>query len=506
MPQDSLKTFFSALDTALQSVTSDAAHATAPAAGVIRSVKDGIIHVEGLPGLKMGEVLRIVGTRIHALVMQVERDMAYAILLESSDDVREGFAAESQGRFLTISAHESMLGRVVDPLGNVIDGGSPLKGGKEMKLEASAPGVMDRAPVSEPLQTGIIAIDSLIPIGRGQRELIIGDRQTGKTTVAIDAILNQRGQNVMCIYVSVGQRESRTAEVVRTLKEHGALEYTIVVSASASQSAIMQFLAPYAGAAIGEYFMNQGKDALIIYDDLSKHAVAYREMSLLLRKPPGREAYPGDVFYIHSRLLERAAKLSPERGGGSLTALPIVETQAGDVSAYIPTNVISITDGQIFLESSLFYQGVRPAINVGISVSRVGSAAQTKAMKKVSGTIKLDLAQYYELAAFSQFSSELDPVTKQQLARGERVVESLKQRPYHPYRLWQEVVVLRAATKGYLDALPRERVTETLSAMLDVFDARSQDIVVEIESTKAWSDELAARIDAALETFFANVS
>lgn len=500
MKHDSLNTFFSALDTALKTV--DQEQAVPAQAGLIRSVKDAIIHVEGMPGLKMGEVLQVMGTSSHALVMQVERDMAYAVLLEGSEGVREGLAAMSQNRFLTISVDESRLGRVVDPLGHAIDGGADLVGGKTMPLEAPAPSVMERSPVNQPVQTGILAIDALIPVGRGQRELIIGDRQTGKTTVAIDAILNQKGQDMICIYVAIGQRESKTAQVVQTLKDHGALDYTIVVSAGASNPAIMQFLAPYAGAAIGEYFMHQGKDALIIYDDLSKHAVAYREMSLLLRKPPGREAYPGDVFYIHSRLLERAAKLSEARGGGSLTALPIVETQANDVSAYIPTNVISITDGQIFLESSLFYQGIRPAMNVGISVSRVGSSAQTKVMKKVSGTIKLDLAQYYELAAFSQFSSELDATTKQQLTRGERVVEALKQKAHRPYALWQEVVVLRAATAGYLDALKREDVATSVEEMLELFSARSPEIVQEIQEKKAWNDALAASVDAALGAFF----
>ena len=501
MNQDSLNDFFSALDSALKTV--DATTISSPKAGMIRSVKDGIIHVEGLPGLKMGEVIRVVGTQTHALVMQVERDAAYAILLEGAEGIREGLAAETQNRFLTISADESMLGRVVDPLGVILDGGAALKVGKPMLLESLAPSVMERAPVNQPVQTGILAIDALIPVGRGQRELIIGDRQTGKSTVAIDTILNQRDQNMVCIYVAIGQREAKTAQVVQTLKEHGALDYTIVVSAGASSSAIMQFLAPYAGAAIGEYFMRKGKDALVIYDDLSKHAVAYREMSLLLRKPPGREAYPGDVFYIHSRLLERAAKLDQAYGGGSLTALPIVETQANDVSAYIPTNVISITDGQIFLESSLFYQGIRPAMNVGISVSRVGSSAQTKPMKKVSGTVKLDLAQYYELAAFSQFSSELDATTKQQLTRGERVVEALKQKAHRPYKLWEEVVILRAATAGYLDALPKEETGNAIMEMLDIFSVRAPEAVQELMQKQAWNDELSSKIDQTLKAFFA---
>lgn len=501
MNQDSLKQFFTVLDTAMKTVERDAG--APPRAGIIRSVKDSILHIQGMSGLKMGEVLRIVGTSQHALVMQVERDEAYAIVLESVEGIREGVAIESQNRFLAIAVNESLLGRVVDPLGMPIDGGMALREeGKQMMLEAAAPGVMMRSPVCQPVQTGILAIDALIPVGRGQRELIIGDRQTGKTTVAIDTILNQRDQNMVCIYVAIGQRESKTAQVVETLRQQGALEYTVVVSAGASSSAMMQFLAPYAGAAIGEYFMQQGKDALVIYDDLSKHAVAYRELSLLLRKPPGREAYPGDVFYIHSRLLERAAKLDEAFGGGSLTALPIVETQANDVSAYIPTNVISITDGQIFLESSLFYQGIRPAMNVGISVSRVGSSAQTKVMKKVSGTVKLDLAQYYELAAFSQFSSELDATTKKQLVRGERVVEALKQKANHPYALWQEVVVLRAASTGALDGVARDKVSQSLTELLELIEIQSPALVKELMEKKAWSDELAVQVDELIKRFF----
>jgi F-type H+-transporting ATPase subunit alpha len=505
MSTTSLTAFFSALDTALQTVPATGDASLVRRAGVIRSVKDGILLIDGISGVKMGEVLRVVGTQIHALVMQVERDSVFAIVLERGEGIREGLAVESQNRFLAIPVRKSMLGRVVDAFGEAIDGGAAFTdAATPMMLEASAPGVMERSPVHQPVQTGILAIDALIPIGRGQRELIIGDRQTGKTTVAIDAILNQRDQNMICIYVAIGQRESKTAEVVRTLKAHGALGYTIIVSAGASSSAISQFLAPYAGAAIGEYFMKQGKDALVIYDDLSKHAVAYREVSLLLRKPPGREAYPGDVFYIHSRLLERAAKLDESLGGGSLTAIPIVETQANDVSAYIPTNVISITDGQIFLESSLFNQGIRPAMNVGISVSRVGSAAQTKIMKKVSGTIKLDLAQYYELAAFSQFSSELDATTKQQLTRGERVVEALKQKAHKPYTLWQEVVVVRAATGGHLDAIPKQEVGKVLEEVLDLFEIQAATTVAAIMQEKALTDEIGQAIEAFLKHFFAS--
>lgn len=499
MSQDSLKSFFSAFDVALKTVEPTAG---SQRAGLIRSVKDGILHIEGLHEAKLGEMIRVVGTSIHALVMQVERDGVFAIALESTQGLREGLSVESEGKFLSINVHESMLGRVVNPLGGVEDEGGTINEGKLMLLESQAPSVMERSAVDTPVQTGLLAIDALIPIGRGQRELIIGDRQTGKTTVAVDAILNQKGQDMVCVYVAIGQRESKTAEVVRLLKDRGALHYTIVVTAGASSSAIMQFLAPYAGCAIGEYFMSKGLDVLVVYDDLSKHAVAYREMSLLLRKPPGREAFPGDVFYIHSRLLERAAKLDEKHGGGSLTALPIVETQANDVSAYIPTNVISITDGQIFLESSLFYQGIRPAMNVGISVSRVGSAAQTKTMKKVSGTAKLDLAQYYELAAFSQFASELDATTKKQLTRGERVVEALKQRAHETYPLWREVVVLRSASLGLLDRFKREQVTNILRDLANVFELSHADIVKEIQETRGWSDEFAARLDSALKQYF----
>jgi F-type H+-transporting ATPase subunit alpha len=507
MSKDSLSSFFSALDANLRRIEkTPLGEAGMKGTGIIRSVKDGVVHIDGLPGLKMGEVLHIVGTELNALVMQIERDTAYGILIEGATGVREGMAIQSTNRFLDISVDESWLGRVIDPLGTVLDGGAALKPGKNMPLEAVAPSVMERSSVNQSVHTGILSIDALIPIGRGQRELIIGDRQTGKTTVALDAILSQRGKNMICIYVAIGQRESKTAQVVRTLQEHGALDYTVVVSAGAASSAILQFLAPYAGAAVGEYFMHKGKDALIIYDDLSKHAVAYREMSLLLRKPPGREAYPGDVFYIHSRLLERAAKLDEKHGGGSLTALPIVETQANDVSAYIPTNVISITDGQIFLETSLFNQGIRPAMNVGISVSRVGSSAQTKIMKKVSGTVKLELAQYYELAAFSQFSSELDATTKQQLTRGERIVEALKQKPHQPYALWQEVLVVRAATGGHLDAVKRDQVTSTLQDLLTTIEHSSKELVERIEKERALSDDLSAEIEQALKAFFTNAA
>ncbi|MCC6563638.1 F0F1 ATP synthase subunit alpha, partial [Candidatus Uhrbacteria bacterium] len=360
---ESLKTFLSALDEALKSVPAEAERSRA---GLVESCRDGVVRVSGMPGLRMGEVIRIEDADVDALVMEVDRDGGLAVVLQPSERVREGLAAMSDGRFLTLGVGDKLIGRVVDPIGRVLDGKGEVKGTKPAPLETLAPDVMARAPVSEPVQTGILAIDALIPIGRGQRELIIGDRQTGKTTVAIDTILNQKGQDMVCVYVAIGQREAKTAQVVRTLEEHGALDYTVVVDASASSPAVLQYLAPYAGAAIGEYFMKKGKHALVVFDDLSKHAVAYREISLLLRKPPGREAYPGDVFYLHSRLLERAAKLNADHGSGSLTALPIIETQAGDVSAYIPTNVISITDGQIYLETDLFYQGIRPAISVGL--------------------------------------------------------------------------------------------------------------------------------------------
>ncbi|MCK9361013.1 F0F1 ATP synthase subunit alpha [Patescibacteria group bacterium] len=491
---ESLKTFLSALDEALKSVPAEAERSRA---GLVESCRDGVVRVSGMPGLRMGEVIRIEDADVDALVMEVDRDGGLAVVLQPSERVREGLAASSDGRFLTLGVGDKLVGRVVDPLGRAVDGKGEVKGTKSAPLETLAPDVMARAPVSEPVQTGILAIDALIPIGRGQRELIIGDRQTGKTTVAIDTILNQKGQDMICVYVAIGQREAKTAQVVRTLEEHGAMDYTVVVDAPASSPAVLQYLAPYAGAAIGEYFMKKGKHALMVFDDLSKHAVAYREVSLLLRKPPGREAYPGDVFYLHSRLLERAAKLSPENGGGSLTALPIIETQAGDISAYIPTNVISITDGQIFLESTLFYRGIRPAINVGASVSRVGGAAQTHIMKKSSGTAKLDLAQYAELAAFSQFASELDAATKKQLVRGERVVEALKQKANRPLALWQEVAVLWAATKGHLDEVPKLQVVGKIEAYLQSFEARFPELVSMIMEKQELSDEAKAGLDKA---------
>lgn len=399
---------------------------------------------------------------------------------------------ESAGIDLAVNVSEDVIGRIVDPFTQPLDDGKALKKGKTMDVEKIAPGVMTRQSVDTPVQTGILSIDSMIPIGRGQRELIIGDRQTGKTQIALDTIINQADQNMVCIYVSIAQREGKLKQIYETLKKNGAMDYTVIVSAPASSSASMQYLAPYTGSAIAEYFLEQGRDVLIVYDDLSKHAVAYREISLLLRRPPGREAYPGDVFYIHSRLLERAVKLNEKHGGGSITALPIIETQAGDVSAYIPTNVISITDGQVFLEADLFNKGIKPAINVGISVSRVGGAAQTKIMKKISGTLKTDLAQYYELEAFSQFSSDLDEGTKRTLKRGKIIVEALKQKQNSPYKLWQEVVITYAATSGDLEKYEINEVTTKIADLLSYFETNCKDIVKQIETEKALSDDIKA--------------
>lgn len=470
--------------------------------GVIESYKDGVIAIKGLSNLMMSEIVEIEGADALALVMNIERGTAYALVLQASPKVKEGLFVKSTSEFLTIPVGDSIIGRVVDPTGKTLDGKGEYKSDKNMRLESPAPDVMARKSVHQPVQTGIAAIDSLVPIGRGQRELIIGDRQTGKTTVALDTIINQKDEDMICVYVSIAQREGKTAQVVKTLEEHGAMDYTVVVSAPAASSAVMQFLAPYAGVSIAEYFMAKGKDVVVVYDDLSKHAVAYREMSLLLRRPPGREAYPGDVFYLHSRLLERAAKLNEDNGGGSITALPIIETQANDVSAYIPTNVISITDGQIFLQSDLFNKGIRPAINVGISVSRVGGSAQTNVMKKVSGSVKLDLAQYYELEAFSQFASELDEATKAKLTRGRRVVEALKQKQNQPYKLWQMTFVLYAASNGYLDSTEADEVTEKLRSFLTHIEANHADMVKEIQTNKKMTDEVKEALKSISESYF----
>ncbi|MFA6694065.1 MAG: F0F1 ATP synthase subunit alpha, partial [Bacillota bacterium] len=424
--------------------------------GTVLQVGDGIARVWGLSNAMNGELLEFLthdGSPVYGMVLNLEEDNVGAVLLGSDVGIREGSTVRRLNRIVEVPVGDALLGRVVNPLGLPIDAKGPIDTTHYRPVENVAPGIIERRPVFEPLQTGIKSIDSMFPIGRGQRELIIGDRQTGKTAIAIDTIINQKGQDVICIYVAIGQKASTVSNVVAKLREHDALDYSIVIAATASETAPLQYIAPYAGCAMGEHFMHQGKHVLIIYDDLSKHAVAYRAMSLLLRRPPGREAYPGDVFYLHSRLLERAAKLTDELGGGSMTALPIIETQAGDVSAYIPTNVISITDGQIFLESELFFAGFRPAVNVGISVSRVGGKAQIKAIKKVAGRLKLDLSQYEELKAFTQFGSEVDKATKDLLARGERIMEVLKQDQYSPMEIAKQVVVFFAANNGYLDSI-----------------------------------------------------
>ncbi|MDI9477722.1 MAG: F0F1 ATP synthase subunit alpha, partial [Bacillota bacterium] len=422
--------------------------------GTVLTVGDEIAHVFGLDDVMSGELLEF-PNNVYGMALNLEEDNVGCVLLGDETLVKEGDIVKKTGRVVEVPVGEALLGRVVNPLGQPLDGKGVIKTESTRPIESTAPGIVDRQPVDTPLQTGIKAIDSMIPIGRGQRELIIGDRQTGKTAIAIDTIINQKGQDVICIYVAIGQKASTVAEIAERLAQHNALDYTIIVSATASQPASLQYIAPYAGCAIGEYFMyEQNRDVLVIYDDLSKHAVAYRTLSLLLRRPPGREAYPGDVFYLHSRLLERAARLSDEIGGGSLTALPIIETQAGDISAYIPTNVISITDGQIYLEGELFFAGIRPAVNVGISVSRVGGAAQTKAMKKVAGTLRLDLSQYRELEAFAQFGSDLDQATQRRLNRGERIVEVLKQPQYSPMNVEDQVLIIYTATRGHLDDIP----------------------------------------------------
>jgi F-type H+-transporting ATPase subunit alpha len=462
--------------------------------GTVLQVGDGIARIYGLTNVESGELIEFEnGAR--GIVLNLEEDNVGAVLLDPSGDLKEGSSVKRTGRIAAIRAGEGMLGRVVNTLGEPIDGKGPIQGDLyEMPIERKAPGVIYRQPVSEPLQTGIKAIDAMIPIGRGQRELIIGDRQTGKTTVAIDTIINQRefyeaGEPVFCIYVAVGQKGSTVAGIVKTLEENGALPYTVVVAATASDPAPLQFYAPFTGAAIGEFFRDTGRAALVVYDDLSKQAVAYREVSLLLRRPPGREAYPGDVFYLHSRLLERAAKLSDALGEGSMTALPIIETQGGDVSAYIPTNVISITDGQVFLSADLFNSGIRPAINVGISVSRVGSAAQIKAMKQVAGTLKLELAQFAELEAFSQFASDLDQATQNQLARGARLRELLKQAQSQPLSVDQQVATIYTGTQGYLDDLQVGQVRSFLSGLRDYLKTNKPKFGEEVNSSKKFSPE-----------------
>lgn len=468
--------------------------------GTVLQVGDGIARIYGLDKVMSGELLEFAEGTI-GIALNLEEDNVGAVLMGEGRDIQEGSAVTATGRIAQIPVGEAMLGRVVDALARPIDGKGDVKTTDSRLLESPAPGIIARRSVCEPMQTGITAIDSMIPIGRGQRELIIGDRQTGKTSIAIDTIINQKGEDVICVYVAIGQKASTVAQVVGTLEEKGAMDYTIVVAANASDSATLQYLAPYTGATLAEYFMYKGKHTLVIYDDLSKQAQAYRQMSLLLRRPPGREAYPGDVFYLHSRLLERAAKLNDELGGGSMTALPVIETQAGDVSAYIPTNVISITDGQIFLSSDLFNSGLRPAVNAGISVSRVGSAAQTKAMKKVAGKVKLELAQYAELAAFSQFASDLDQATRNQLERGKRLQELLKQPQNSPLQLFEQVAVIYAGINGYLDEIPVEKVV-TFAAGLREYLKNSKPKYVEIvQGKKLLDDEAEGLLKEAIAEF-----
>jgi F-type H+-transporting ATPase subunit alpha len=474
--------------------------------GTVLEVKDGIARIYGLTSAMAGEMLEFTssetGERITGLALNLEEDNIGAVIFGDYLQLREGDEVRRTARVLEVPVGPALVGRVVDALGRPVDGLGPLKTSASRKVEVIAPGIIKRQPVKEPLQTGIKAIDSMIPIGRGQRELIIGDRGTGKTAIAIDTIINQKGQGVTCVYVAVGQKNSTVAAVVERLKEHGAMDYSIVVVASASEPAPMQYIAPYSGCTMAEYFMYEEKQAtLCIYDDLSKQAAAYRQLSLVLRRPPGREAYPGDVFYLHSRLLERAAKLADELGGGSLTALPIIETQAGDVSAYIPTNVISITDGQIFLETDLFYSNVRPAVNAGISVSRVGGNAQIKAMKQVAGRLRLDLAQYRELEAFAQFGSELDPATQRQLARGERIVEVLKQRQYQPMPVEQQVAILFAVTNGFLDDVAVERIQAWEKGFHEFMAAQYREIGEELRTRKTLSEDLTARLRRAIEEY-----
>jgi F-type H+-transporting ATPase subunit alpha len=468
--------------------------------GTVITVGDGIAKVFGLDNVMSGELLEFPGG-LMGMALNLEEESVGAVLMGDDSKIREGDIVKRTKRIAEVPVGDAIVGRVVDGIGQPIDGKGPIVSKEHRLIEVIAPGIVKRQSVREPLQTGLKAVDAMIPIGRGQRELIIGDRQTGKTAVAIDTIINQKGQNVICIYVAIGQKRSTVAQVVKTLQEHGAMDYTIIVSATASDPAPLQFIAAYTGCTIGEYFRDKGGHALIVYDDLSKQATAYRQLSLLLRRPPGREAYPGDVFYLHSRLLERAAKLSDKLGGGSLTALPIIETQAGDVSAYIPTNVISITDGQIFLEADLFYSGVRPAINVGISVSRVGGSAQIKAMKQVAGTLRLDLAQFRELAAFAQFGSDLDKATLAQLNRGSRMVELLKQDQYVPMSVEQQILVIFAGTNGYVDDVPVNAVKRFESEMLKFAASKYADLLKDIATKKQIDDELRSRVKAAIEEF-----
>lgn len=472
--------------------------------GEVIKVADGVCEISGLSQVMASEMLEF-PHNIYGLTLNLEEDKVGAVILGDFEKIKEGDIVKSTGRVLSIPVGEEFLGRVINPLGEPIDGKGQIKSETLYPIERNAPGIIDREPVNTPLHTGIKAVDCMIPIGRGQRELIIGDRQIGKTALAIDTIVNQKqdssSETPVCIYVAIGQKESKIAKLVRKLEELGALQYTIIISASASNPAPLWYIAPYAGCAMGEYFMDKGKDALVIYDDLSKHAWSWRQLSLLLRRPPGREAYPGDIFYLHSKLLERAAKLNKAKGGGSLTALPIIETQAGDVTAYIPTNVISITDGQIYLEPELFYQGMRPALNVGLSVSRVGSAAQTKAIKKVAGRLKLDLAQYRELAAFVQFGSELDPVTQKRIERGKRMTELLKQDIYSPMTFEKQACLIYAGVNGYIDDIEVEKIAEFEKSFLDYLETKYKDIFVDIKNKKDLAQETEEKLKKAINEF-----
>jgi F-type H+-transporting ATPase subunit alpha len=476
--------------------------------GTVLSVGDGIARIYGLDNVQAGEMVQFDGD-VKGMALNLEADNVGVVIFGNDSAIREGDTCRRTGTIVDVPVGKGLLGRVVDGLGNPIDGKGPIEGAERRRVEVKAPGIIPRKSVHEPVQTGLKALDALVPVGRGQRELIIGDRQTGKSAVALDTFINQReinksgaeSEKLYCIYVAIGQKRSTVAQIVRALEENGAMEYSIVVAATASEPAPLQFLAPYTGCTMGEYFRDNGMHAVIVYDDLSKQAVAYRQMSLLLRRPPGREAYPGDVFYLHSRLLERAAKMNEDNGGGSLTALPIIETQAGDVSAYIPTNVISITDGQIFLETELFYQGIRPAINVGLSVSRVGSAAQTKAMKKVAGSIKLELAQYREMAAFAQFGSDLDASTQRLLNRGARLTELLKQPQFQPMPVEEQVVSIYAGVNGFIDTVPVKDVTRFESALLSHFRSDHSDVLGKIRDTKTLDDDTAGELKSIIGDF-----
>jgi len=468
--------------------------------GTVIQASDGIARIYGLENAMAGELLEF-PHNVRGMVLNLEEDNVGAVLFDDYENIAEGDTVKRTGRIASVPVGDALVGRVVDALGDPIDGRGPIESTESSPVERIAPGIIDRQPVREPLQTGLKAIDSMVPIGRGQRELIIGDRQTGKTALAIDTIINQKDTDVICIYVAIGQKRSTVARVVEELKDRGAMDYTVVVLASASDTAPLQYIAPYAGCTIGEYFRDNGKHAVIFYDDLSKHAVAYRQLSLLLRRPPGREAYPGDVFYLHSRLLERAAKMSDEKGGGSLTALPIIETQAGDIATYIPTNVISITDGQIFLETNLFNSGVRPAINAGTSVSRVGGNAQVKAMRKITGTLRLELAQYRELEAFAQFGSDLDETTLFQLNRGERLVEILKQPQYEPLPVERQVLIVYVATSGYLDKVPVPEIARYEEELFRYISTQHGEIFEQLREKMEMDDALKANIDAAVAAF-----